>query len=1061
MNQWLSRTLFELLSYLSFFISFNLQGQEKLSFEHYTVAQGLSQNSVLAIAQDPRGYMWLGTRYCLNKYDSRTFRIYKSTSKLTDSRRSNEYVQALLKDSKGSLWVGTRAGLNLYKALADSFTTFNRFNGNTSDANYINCLFEDDRSNVWIGTNEGLAILTDRKREVFQNRFIYQGRAFTFKPFKVNVIFQDHRKIIWIGTQRGLLGIELKGNVIARIRHFEKGAAGLTDNYITAINEDKQHCLWVGTLKKGLFLFNNTTSSFTSFSHDPSDPSSIVNNYIRKIFVHQNGKLWLATQNGLSIFDPQRKQAISYQNNPQDPHSLNQNSIYDIYEDSSGSIWLGTYYGGVNVTHFYDTPFNTIKSGKAINGLSSNVISSISADSSGNLWIGTEAAGVNYLDVKTGKFTTYKDSGGEEGISSNLIKWIYKDRDNEIWLANHQGGLNYFDKKKNRFVHHLHNDQNKRSIPSDDATCLLEDSERRFWVGTEDQGLCFFNKKDKTFTLLPSAFGLPVTCKYINWIYEDSRRNVWVGASNGTYVLFHGRANFVNFFSFIDRAHRPASNIVNSFREDRYGSIWLGSYFGGLYNYRPGSRRLKVFTVKDGLPTNNVLGILESKNGILWLSTDNGLSRFDSKRKEFINYNTYDGLPGNVFSYNSAFKASNGRFYFGSNNGLVNFYPDSIRKNTKTPKVVFTGLSLFNRRVGVNDSTGLLGQDISLTRELRFDYDQNSFSIDFAILNFIKSAKNKFAFRLEGFEKQWNFVTTPSASYTNLNPGTYTLIVKATNNDGVWNEEGMQLIITVTPPFWMTWWFRVLILFAIFLVAFLFYHYRINSIKKQKVVLERLVEVRTSEVVEKAEIIIRQNEELSQANNLLKEQADEITRMNILLERDNQELSVNIEKVTRARVMSQDVDFEEFSKIYPDKETCFKYLSDLKWDKGFKCRRCNNDHYFSGHLPYSRRCTKCRYEESVIAYTIFQNSRIAINKAFYMLFLVYSSKGKISSHKLSEILSIRQSTCWSYSSRMKKVLDERKRELKKDPDKGWTLLILDHEENQKSGRTVQGEMDEE
>lgn len=209
--------------------------------------------------------------------------------------------------------------------------------------------------------------------------------------------------------------------------------------------------------------------------------------------------------------------------------------------------------------------------------------------------------------------------------------------------------------------------------------------------------------------------------------------------------------------------------------------------------------------------------------------------------------------------------------------------------------------------------------------------------------------------------------------------------------------------------------------------------------------LSRKVEERTRELVEKAQIIEEQNLELSSVNELLKDQAEEISRMNILLEKDNQELQVNIEKVTRARVMSQEVDFTEFSKIYPDRETCFKFLSDLKWSKEYSCRKCNNTNYLAGQLPYSRRCTKCRYEESVIAYTIFQNSRIPINKAFYMLFLVYNTKGKISSHKLSELLSIRQSTCWAYGSRMKKILEDRKKELKNAGEQGWSKMVLEHE----------------
>jgi hypothetical protein len=207
--------------------------------------------------------------------------------------------------------------------------------------------------------------------------------------------------------------------------------------------------------------------------------------------------------------------------------------------------------------------------------------------------------------------------------------------------------------------------------------------------------------------------------------------------------------------------------------------------------------------------------------------------------------------------------------------------------------------------------------------------------------------------------------------------------------------------------------------------------------------LEEQVQARTKELVEKSSVIEYQNEELKSVNLLLQQQSEEISRMNVLLENDNTLLHHDIEKVTHDRVMSAEVDFEEFSRIYPDRETCFKFLSDLKWEKGYACRKCLNTHFGHGHLPYSRRCSKCGYEESVIAYTILQNTRIPINKAFYMIFLMYSTKGKISSHKLSEILAIRQSTCWAYSTRIKKVMSSMKKELKTAGDKGWSKLVID------------------
>jgi len=209
--------------------------------------------------------------------------------------------------------------------------------------------------------------------------------------------------------------------------------------------------------------------------------------------------------------------------------------------------------------------------------------------------------------------------------------------------------------------------------------------------------------------------------------------------------------------------------------------------------------------------------------------------------------------------------------------------------------------------------------------------------------------------------------------------------------------------------------------------------------------LEDQVQKRTKELSEKSLLIEQQNKELKSVNQLLKQQAEEISRMNVLLEQDNSILHQDIEKVTHDRVMSTEVDFEEFSKIYPDRETCFKFLSDLKWENGYACRKCTNTHYGHGHLPYSRRCSKCGYEESVIAYTLLQNTRIPLNKAFYMIFLMYSTNGKISSHKLSEILSIRQSTCWAYSSRIKKVMNSRKKETKNAGDKGWSKLVMELE----------------
>jgi ligand-binding sensor domain-containing protein/signal transduction histidine kinase/DNA-binding response OmpR family regulator len=764
---------------------------QKVSFDHFSVENGLSQNSVLSIAQDKRGFMWFGTRYALNKFDTRRFKVYKGGSKGTKWLSSDEYIRALLVDRGNVLWVGSINGLNRYNEETDSFEQILSTPASTSiSANLINYIFEDSFGRIWIATNNGLNLLTDKKKNRFK-RYFYKPES--QQQTAVTAIAQDKKGIFWIATSNGLISFSLSKGKICTYRHKDVDAIvnSVSDNFIAALLTDKNNAVWVGTKKTGLIRLDEQ-GTVTSFVHN-TDRSSISSNDVRKMIVATDGKLWIGTLNGLNCYDPERNTFTLFQHDPDDPESLSQNSIYDVFQDRQGNLWVGTYYGGVNVFYSNQTAFRIYRNSRHVNSISSDVISAMIEDSNHNYWIGTEAEGLNFLDKKTGEFTVYRNNYKDPAsISSNLVKAIFQDKNGNIWVGTHQGGLNLFNPVSRRFKRYTHDAHNHSSISSNDVSRLLQDSHDRFWVGT-DRGLNLFDPKSKTFRFWPLKPDAPAIC----CIYEDKRGNVWVGTFGGLFCLFAGARDFSTI----------TNGNINCVGEDVNGNIWFSKYHGGLQCLNTKTNRITTFTSQDGLPSDNVLGILTDKAGTLWLSTDNGLVNYNFK--SFKNYNTRDGLPGNEFNYNSFLRDSEGRLFFGSYTGLVSFDPTRVTQNAVAPPIVFTGLRLFNKSV-IPGENSLLKKDMCATDHITLRYDQNVFAVDFAALNYINPSKNRYAYMLAGFEKNWNHVDVPAASYTNLSPGHYTLLVKGTNNDGVWSSKAASLQITVLPPLWRTWWAYVL-----------------------------------------------------------------------------------------------------------------------------------------------------------------------------------------------------------------------------------------------------------
>uniref|UniRef100_UPI00373FCD70 hybrid sensor histidine kinase/response regulator transcription factor n=1 Tax=Niabella soli TaxID=446683 RepID=UPI00373FCD70 len=509
---------------------------------------------------------------------------------------------------------------------------------------------------------------------------------------------------------------------------------------------------------------------------------------MRSILSKNNDELWVGTQEGLSVLNLKTKTFSNFQNNGNDAKSLSQNSIYSLFKDANGSIWVGTYFGGVNRVDAFSTPFKVIRNDGKGNTLNNNVVSSIVEDNNGNLWIGTEGGGLNFFDRRNNRYTEYKnDITNPASIASNLVKFVYLDAEENVWCGTHGGGLNVLDRQSGVFKHYLYTPNQVHSARME-VSAMATDNLGRFWV-ISTSGIYLFQKNGTHLTPLTFDNGLEALKQVqASTIYKDPSGIVWLGGTPGLYSVAGNKVTVIN------------KNInVNSILPDGNGNIWLTQRNGPTTIYNIRSKQF--YDYKNILGQRNIVGLLKDHNGQLWLSTDVGLIRFDPARKSATTYTTADGLAGKEFNYNSFLADSKGEFFFGGYHGITHFFPEQVVINNYRSPLVFTGLLLNNDEVRIDEKKGPLKNNIDQTNAIVFKHDQNLFSINFALLNYIKSNKNKYLIKLSGFDNNWKQVRAPSATYTNLPAGEYLLEVKGANNDEVWTGP-IALKITVLPPFW-------------------------------------------------------------------------------------------------------------------------------------------------------------------------------------------------------------------------------------------------------------------
>ncbi|MCB0546319.1 MAG: hypothetical protein KDD19_01965 [Phaeodactylibacter sp.] len=796
-----------------------------MSFDHITINQGLSNNTIYSIVEDQDGFLWFGSRDGLHRYDGYEFKSFKSDPEDSLSLPSNN-VQSLFLHPNGDIWIGLKVGglcifgrqsqrlqVNPLKEL--SFADWREVS--------IQSIFQDSYGEYWIGTaGHGVIRMDSSLQRITHYSLFEQGHPNNIFSYFCFSFVEDAEGNIWMGTE---------GN---RIPYFERKSGAIKE--LSAIGGPKMKytftksllfvdgTLWIGTEGDGLYIYDPKKKEFILKALNNSLIKDMARDSIGRVLISTDG-------DGLIITEDQGHSFQNIRFSPTLANSLNTNALYDLFVDSNNNIWIGSFNGGVNVHKPNKASFLTyLQSTSITDAPGYQSVLTFCEDTQGYIWIGKDGGGLVRFNPASESQTSYQHSPDDpNSISSNVVTSLYEDRKGNLWVGTFANGLNRFDRSRNTFEHFRYDPSNPLSLSNDNVWAIAERKDGSLWIGTLGGGLEKFDYASKRFYHYQPVPGDPSSLSGLNVqvLLVDKDDNLWVGTEyGGLNKLISEEKGFRSWKKNKADSTSLRVNSVLCLHQDRNGRIWVGTEGGGLHLLVEDEQSFRNYSVKDGLPSNVVNAIEEDDNGVLWISTNMGLSAFNPSTGKFTNYDKNDGLQSNQFNRSASLRSSSGDMYFGGIHGVNAFHPEKVHINGNLPKVVFTDFMLFNQPVpvGLFKRREVLPKPLNEEPTITLRYSDNVFSIEFAAIEFTNPSKNMYAYRLEGFEEDWTIVdaTHRRATYTNLDAGEYTFRVKAGNNSGLWNAEPRTLKIIVTPPFWETWWFRLLLALAI-LALFIVY----------------------------------------------------------------------------------------------------------------------------------------------------------------------------------------------------------------------------------------------
>jgi len=806
-------------------------------FRHYQVENGLSNNTVFCCVQDKNGFLWMGTKDGLNRFDGYTFKTFRNDADDSLSIGDN-FIRSLYIDANDILYAGTRNGLYRYNSNMENFTVLYKASSEVRD------IKKDDKGNLWFVSGQALIQLN----EATNNTIIYKSDNY----FSATSICIGADKNVWVATANGLLEkYDAQNNLFTAYKLFSENQHP-SSKWIEKIYATNQNSILVGTSNYGVKLFSLKDFSYKDLLTYNPDKTAI---FARDFIQNADTEFWIATESGAFIYNTLTGKFTNLKKKFIDPYSISDNAVYSLCKDKEGGIWAGTYFGGVNYYPKQYSSFEKFFPDYSTTSISGNAVREICEDKYGTLWIGTEDAGLNKLDKQTGLFTQYKPSGSSPGISYPNIHGLLANND-ELWIGTFEHGLDIMNIKTGKVVKHYPGDDSSKVLRSNFIVTILQTEKKEIFIGTR-QGLYQFDGINKSFNSIPE---IPSNC-FIHSLLEDKNGQLWIGTiGNGLFYYDAATKKIINFIYNQKNKKSISSNSITTIFEDSNGDKWVGTEGSGLCKFNMADSSFSNYTLKDGLPGNTIFKILEDSLKNLWVTTSKGLVCFNPPTKKITVYTTANGLLSDQFNYNSGYKDANGKMYFGSVKGLISFNPDAFVANTFVPPVFITSVYVNNKELLVNTGTSPLHQSILNTTQIELSYDQSSFSIDFAALSFTAPEMSEYKYIMEGLDKEWTYLKTNRKVYfTDLSAGTYTFKVKAANSSGLWNGKETTLIIRILPPFWAsTLAYALYFLIAGLIIYFLFKNYHNRVAEKNRRTIELLEHEKEKEIYD-AKIIFFTN----------------------------------------------------------------------------------------------------------------------------------------------------------------------------------------------------------
>ena len=817
-----------------FFITIFCQAQsveEHYYFKNLSIRNGLSQNTVNAILQDRKGFMWLGTKDGLNRYDGLSFRKFKHDAANPRSI-GNSFITSLYEDFNGNIWVGTDAGVYIYYPEKEAFEEFDcQSLEKTRIERSVSMIAGDKQGRVWIAVEAQGMFCYDARQKLLRNYPLSEIssniKCFTF----------DSGGTLWLGFYGD--GLYYSKDNLATVHPYgspEDGKREFEGGVITKIVQGNYNCLYIGSVKEGVSELNLTSGQVRNLLAIDESGESI---FCRDLLPYSDNELWIGTESGIYIYNLRTAQFIHLRASLYDSYSLSDNAIYALYKDREEGLWIGSYFGGVDYYPRQYTYFAKYYPKNIANSLHGKRVREFCRADDGTLWIGTEDGGLNHFNPKTKEFHFFEPSAGFTNIHGLCMDGSH------LWVGTFSKGLRVIDTRTGVILRTYTEGHTSHSLNDNSIFSICRTSAGEIYLGTLF-GLLRYNRTQDNFDRIPELNG-----KFVYDIKEDSYGNLWLATyANGAYCYDVSARRWKNYvFDAEDEKSLPYDKVLSVF-EDSYRQIWLTTQGGGFCLFHPDTETFTRYGLKDGLPNDVVYQIVEDDDRFLWLTTNNGLVRFDPKTMEMKVFSTANGLPTNQFNYRSGFKDEAGNIYLGSINGFVAFDPRTFAENRQVPAVAITDFLLFNKEVPVGETDSPLKSSITFSDKVVLTADQNSFSFRIAALSYQAPRMNKLMYKLEGFDEGWLTIgESPLVTYSNLGYGDYVFKVKASNSDGVWNEQETSLHLSILPPFYLSGWaYCFYVLFFMGCLVCVIFYFKRRNYRKQHRQMEMLEQEKEREV---------------------------------------------------------------------------------------------------------------------------------------------------------------------------------------------------------------------